>query len=231
MRLAIMQPYFMPYIGYWQLMASVDAFVLYDNIQYTKKGWINRNRFLLNGRESLFTIPLKQGSDYLDVVQRALAEDFDRAKLLNRLIASYRKAPFFDTAFSLVASIVKVEHRSLFEYIHHSIRLTADYLGITTPVVISSSVAIDHLLHGEDKVLAFCRKLGATTYINAIGGRELYSKSAFAAQGISLRFIKTRPIAYRQFSDPFVPNLSVIDVLMFNSKDAIRAILAEYDLV
>src|SRR3954469_19367039 len=93
MRLGIMQPYFMPYIGYWQLLGAVDAFVLYDNIQYTKKGWINRNRFLQNGKDVLFTIPLKKDSEYLDVVERALAEDFDGKKLLNQLEASYRKAP------------------------------------------------------------------------------------------------------------------------------------------
>src|SRR6266850_6673150 len=143
MRLGIMQPYFMPYIGYWQLLAMVDVFVLYDNIQYTKKGWVNRNRFLQNGKDALFTIPLKKDSDLLDVVKRSVADDFDRDKLLNQLDASYRKAPFFNTTFPLIASIIRAEHRNLFDYIHQSIRVTADFLNIKTPIVISSSIAID----------------------------------------------------------------------------------------
>jgi len=226
-----MQPYFMPYIGYWQLLAMVDVFVLYDNIQYTKKGWVNRNRFLQNGKDALFTIPLKKDSDLLDVVKRSVADDFDRDKLLNQLDASYRKAPFFNTTFPLIASIIRAEHRNLFDYIHQSIRVTADFLNIKTPIVISSSIAIDHSLRGENKVIAICKAMGAGTYINAIGGQELYSKDAFATHGVTLEFVKTRPIGYQQGAGAFVANLSIIDVMMFNSKEAIRAMLGEYDLV
>src|SRR5436190_5443164 len=132
MRLGIMQPYFMPYIGYWQLLALVDTFVIYDNIQYTKKGWINRNRFLQNGKDALFTLPLKKDSDFLDVSKRFLADDFDRNKLLNQLSASYRKAPQFKTVFPLITSIVNAEHRNLFDYIHDSIQRTAEFLAIRT---------------------------------------------------------------------------------------------------
>jgi len=226
-----MQPYFMPYIGYWQLLGAVDAFVLYDNIQYTKKGWINRNRFLKNGQDWLFTIPLKKDSEYLAVAQRSIADNFDCDKLLNQLAASYRKAPFFARVFPVVSSIIQAGHRNLFEYIHHSIRVTADFLEIKTPLVISSTVAIDHSLRGEQKVLAICKALGATTYINAIGGQELYSPAAFGTEGIALKFIKTTPMAYPQFGGEFVANLSIIDVMMFNSQESIRAMLGHYDLV
>lgn len=231
MRLAIMQPYFMPYIGYWQLLSAVDSFVVYDNIQYTKKGWINRNRFLLNGRDELFSIPLKKDSEYLDVVQRAVAVDFNRGKLLNQFEASYRKAPFFEAVFPLVTSIIKAESRNLFEFLHHSIRLTAAFLDVTTPVVISSTIAIDHSLRGQDKVIALCKAMKADHYINAIGGQALYTRPSFEAQGITLSFIKTRPVAYAQFGAAFVPNLSIIDVMMFNSKEVIREMLGEYDLI
>ena len=231
MRLGIMQPYFMPYIGYWQLLAAVDAFVVYDNIQFTKKGWINRNRFLQNGKDSLFTIPVKKDSEYLDIVKRSVADDFDRDKLINQLEASYRKAPFFKTVFPIVISIVRAEQRNLFDYIFHSIRVTADLCDIKTPVVISSTIACDHSLRGENKVIAICKAMGATTYINAIGGQELYSHSTFATHDIALKFIKTRPIFYPQYTSEFVAHLSIIDVMMFNSKEQIRCMLGEYDLV
>jgi hypothetical protein len=174
---------------------------------------------------------VKQDSDFLDVARRSVADSFNPGKLLNQLEASYRKAPFFAGVFPVLTSIIKAPQRNLFDYIHHSIRVTADFLDVKTPIVISSTVAIDHSLRGERKVLAICRSLGATTYINAIGGLELYSKSAFDAAGIVLQFIKTRPISYPQFGGAFVANLSIIDVMMFNSRESIRAMLGEYDLV
>ena len=230
-RLGIMQPYFLPYIGYWQLLSAVDSFVLYDNIQYTKKGWINRNRFLLNGQDALFTIPLKRDSDYLDVVHRWVADDFDGTKLLRQLESSYRKAPFFNEAFPVFAEIINNPERNLFEYIRDSIERVAAYLAIGTPIIVSSSVDIDHSLRGEEKVIATCRSLGAKIYINTIGGKQLYSVSTFKENGIDLQFIETNPLSYQQFGGEFVSNLSIVDVMMFNSRKSIVAMLAEFTLV
>jgi hypothetical protein len=226
----IMQPYFLPYIGYWQLLAAVDRFVVYDNIQYTKKGWINRNRFLRNGGDAFFTLPLKKGSDSLDVVDRNIAGDFDPRTILNPLAAAYRRAPFFSATFPMIESIVMAAPRNLFEYLQHSLVTVAAYLEIGTPIVVSSTVAIDHTLKSERKVLALCEALGADRYLNPSGGMDLYSVSAFADRGIELRFLQSRPIVYRQYDDPFVPSLSIVDALMFNSKDSVRAMLAEFDL-
>lgn len=226
-----MQPYFLPYIGYWQLLAAVDRFVVYDNIQYAKKGWINRNRFLRNGADAFFTVPLKKGSDFLNIADRMIAADFDPKTILNPLAAAYRKAPFFGAVFPIVETIVTAAPRNLFDYLHHSLVVIAAHLDIRTPIVVSSTVPIDHGLTSERKVLAICGALGATRYVNAIGGRELYSAAAFAAQGIDLKFVQSRPIVYPQYDQPFVPGLSIVDVMMFNSRDAVRAMLGECDLV
>jgi WbqC-like protein len=228
--LGIMQPYFLPYIGYWQLLCAVDRFVVYDNIQYAKQGWINRNRFLRNGADAFFTIPLKKGSDFLDIADRLIADDFDPKTILNPLAAAYRKAPSFGAVFPILESIVAAAPRNLFEYLHHSLVVTAQYLDIRTPIVVSSTVPIDHRLKAERKVLAICQALGATRYVNAIGGRELYAAETFAAEGIELKFIQSRPIAYRQYDHAFVPGLSIVDVMMFNSRDTVRAMLGAYDL-
>ena len=226
-----MQPYFLPYIGYWQLLGAVDRFVVYDNIQYTKQTWINRNRFLRHGTDAFFTLPLKKGSDFADVVDRSLADDFDATALLNALADAYRRAPFFAQTFPLLERIAVATPRNMFEYLHHSITAVAGHLGIRTPVVVSSTIAIDHGLKGEQKVLAICEALGATRYVNSIGGRDLYSAASFADRGIELRFLRARPLEYRQFGQPFVPALSIVDVLMFNPPDAVRHLLTEYDLV
>lgn len=226
-----MQPYFLPYIGYWQLMAAADRFVVYDNIQYTKQGWINRNRFLRNGADAFFTVPLKKGSDFLDVADRVLADDFNPGTLLNPLAAAYARAPYFGAVFPVIEAVVSAAPRNLFEYLHHSLVTIADYLEIRTPIVVSSSVAIDHRLASQRKVLALCEALGATRYINSIGGRELYSAPAFAEHGVELQFLQPRPVTYRQYDHPFVPGLSIVDVMMFNSRDAVRGMLGAYDLV
>ncbi len=232
MKLAIMQPYFLPYIGYYQLIAAADIFVVYDNIKYTKRGWINRNRMLLNGADVAFSLPLKKDSDYLDVVQREISSDFDRVKLLNQFKGAYCRAPYFAQTFSLLERIVRCEHNNLFRYIHSSIVEICADLGIKTKIRISSEIDIDHGLKGQGKVLAICKSLGAETYINAIGGLELYAPEEFNAHGVELRFIKSKPLEYLQFGNEFVPWLSIVDVMMFNSLDVVRDVASHnYELI
>jgi hypothetical protein len=232
MRLAIMQPYFFPYIGYFQLIAAADVFVVYDNIKYTKKGWINRNRMLQNGKDVMFSVPLKSDSDSLDVCERELAADFNRDKLLNQIKGAYRRAPYFAQTLPLVEQIVRHEEPNLFRYLHNSIVKTCEHLEIKTEIKLSSDIAIDHTLQSQDKVLALCAATGASTYVNAIGGMELYSKISFQEKGIDLKFIKTLPYEYMQLGDEFVPWLSIIDVMMFNPPDVFRGtIQSGYELI
>lgn len=232
MRLAIMQPYFFPYIGYFQLIAAVDLFIVYDNIKYTKKGWINRNRMLHNGKDVMFSVPLKSDSDTLDVCERKLAADFNRDKLLNQLKGAYRHAPYFGQTSPLIEQIVRYEDTNLFRFLHHAIARTCEHLGITTKIRISSGIAIDPDLKNQDKVLALCAAVGADTYVNAIGGIELYSKQAFREQGIDLKFMQSKPFEYPQFGDAFVPWLSIIDVMMFNPLDTIQTCIStNYELI
>ena len=230
--MAIMQPYFFPYIGYFQLIAAVDMFILYDSIKYTKKGWINRNRMLQNGKDVMFSLPLESGSDTLDVLDRELAADFNREKFLNRFKGAYRCAPYFSKTFPLLEKIVRYEDRNLFRFLHHSIIKTCEHMGITTEIKISSDIAIDHGMKNQDKVLALCESIGASTYVNAIGGMELYSKKPFQEKGIELKFIRSKPLEYTQFGDEFVPWLSIIDVMMFNPIETIKeSLVAKFELI
>lgn len=232
MKLAIMQPYFFPYIGYFQLIAAVDVFIIYDDIKYTKKGWFNRNRMLKNGKDVMFSLPLKSDSDSLDVRERELAADFSRGKLLNQFIGAYRRAPYFAQTFPLIEQIMRHEETNLFRFLRHSIVRTCWHLGITTPIRISSGFAVDHGLKNQDRVLALCEAAGASAYVNAIGGMELYSRETFREKGIDLKFIRSKPFEYRQFGEEFVPWLSIIDVMMFNPLDAVQTcISANYELI
>lgn len=229
---AIMQPYFLPYIGYFQLIASADLFILYDNIKYTKKGWINRNRLLQNGQDVMFSLPLKSDSDQLNVIDRELASSFNREKLLHQFQGAYQRAPFFKQTYPLIEQIVRYNDTNLFGFLYHAIRKICEYLAITTEIKISSEIAIDHNLKGQEKVLALCTAVGANTYVNAIGGKDLYSKEVFHSKGIDLKFIQSHAFVYPQFDNEFVPWLSIIDVMMFNSITKIQATIHDdFDLI
>lgn len=233
MKLAIMQPYFFPYIGYFQLINSVDEFIIYDNIQYTKKGWINRNRILCEGKDRLISLPLKKDSDYLNVVERNLSESWvkDKNKMLNIIKSSYIKSPYFNEVFELISDCLNYKEFNLFKFIHNSILLINNFLDIKTPVIISSTLNVDHNLKSQNKVLSLCKERNSNFYINTIGGVDLYDKKIFKDNGIDLMFIKSNSIQYKQFDDNFIPWLSIIDVMMFNSKEKIKDYLNNYTLL
>jgi WbqC-like protein len=234
MTIAIMQPYLFPYIGYFQLMEAVDEFVVYDNIQFTKKGWINRNRILVNGADSYISLPLKKDSDYLNIHDRYLSDNWvdERKKMLNRVIESYRKSPQFETVFPVIEKVILFEERELFKFILNSLCIIKEFLDIKTPLIISSTIPINHELRSEKKVFEICKSRNADVYINPIGGVELYNKEDFKKEGIDLHFIKTNNIKYTQFKNDFTPMLSIIDVMMFNSKEDVKLYLkSSYTLV
>lgn len=230
MRVAIMQPYFFPYIGYFQLINAVDKFIIYDNLEFTKKGWIHRNRYLQGAADSYFTLPLKKGSDFLKIDERELADTFrdERSKILRKLKGAYQQAPYYDQVFNLINEAFCFEDVNLFRFVYNSIGLVCNYLDITTTLIISSQIPIDHQLKGEKKVIALCKATGATEYLNPIGGVELYSKSNFQAENVQLNFTKSDPIVYSQYRNQFVPWLSIIDVMMFNSKEQVKDYLQKH---
>ena len=230
MRIAIMQPYLFPYIGYFQLIHAVDTFVIYDDIEYTKKGWINRNRILINGQDHLFSIPLKKDSDYLTIDKRYLAENYPeyKKKIFGQVISAYSKSPEFKNVFPLIEDCMNFPDTNLFSFIFYSLKKLCFYLDIKTEFIKSSTLDIDPSLKGADKVIAINKKLNSSIYINAIGGQVLYSKETFSKNGIELKFIKTTPIIYPQFKNEFVPNLSIIDVMMFNPKEKVQEYLSSF---
>lgn len=229
MRIAIMQPYFLPYIGYFQLMNAVDIFVFYDDVTFIKQGWINRNRILLHGKDFLFTLELKGASSFKKI--NTIEVGNKRSKLLKTFRIAYKKAPFFNNIEPLLCSIFESTQCNLSQYIIDSHKLITNYLEINTKFLTSSETEKNNLLKGKDKVLELCANLGANSYINSSGGRGLYSKVDFAKANIKLSFLRSQNIGYKQFTNDFIPGLSIIDVMMFNSVETIREMLNWYELV
>ena len=219
----------MPYIGYWQLMAAVDTYVVYDDVNYIKGGWVARNNILLNGQKHMFTVTLNGASPNKLFNEITIKDDF---KKFSRLIESaYRKAPYYNDVVNLLERIYNYEDKSLGAFMMNSFQVVLDYLGIKTQLLLSSSLNKDNNLRGKDKVKSICRLLDADTYYNAIGGQELYEKDDFKNSGIELFFLKSEISQYTQFNNEFLSGLSMIDVLMFNKPEEINNMLNSYQLV
>ena len=231
MKVGIMQPYFFPYIGYWQLINAVDKYVIYDDVQYIKRGWINRNRILVDGEPKLINL-LMNGASQNKLINEVCASNnaVYKNKLLKTIKHSYSKAPYFDFIYPIVEKIILSEEEVLSLYLKNSIEIIAEYLGMNTEFILSSDINKDNKLYGQDKVLQICKVLGATEYYNAIGGKKLYTAQDFRDNGIGLKFLRTEAIEYKQFDNEFISNLSIIDVMMFNSKEEVKKMLDLYTL-
>lgn len=229
MKLGIMQPYFLPYLGYWQLMKNVDTYVVYDDVAYIKGGWINRNNFLVQGNPKLYTFSLEGAGSFKLINEISIKDDFSNFKKL--LQFNYAKAPFYKDCMELVERIISFDKKNLGKFLFNSIKIIAEYLDFETKILLSSEIEKDNNLKGKDKVISICKLLGADEYLNAIGGQELYNKEEFLQNGIKLSFVKTNITPYKQFKNTFVPGLSILDILMFNSKEQVKEMLDDFELV
>lgn len=232
MKLAIMQPYIFPYIGYFQLINAVDKFVIYDDVAYINKGWINRNNILVGGKASLFTIPLISASQN-KLIREIEIENLAsyRKKFLKTIEQSYKKSPYFEPVYQIIEQVFDSDIVNIAQFVTFSIKATCEYIGISTPIVDSSTLYQNEHLKAQERILDICLQEKANHYINPIGGMSLYDNAFFETMQIRLNFIKAKPIIYKQFSNEFVPFLSIIDVMMFNSKSEIKGLLNEFQLI
>lgn len=229
MKLGIMQPYFLPYIGYFQLIKAVDKYVIYDDVNYIKKGWINRNNILCNGQAHLFSISLRGASQNKLINEIEISDDFSKFRKMIEL--SYRKAPYFEEVFKLLNSIIDYPNKNLSLFLANSIKEICKYLSIDTEIIFSSEIEKNNDLKGQEKILEICKILQAKTYTNAIGGQSLYDKDIFLKENIELYFLQSNLTVYKQNLDEFIPYLSILDVMMWNSKDEINSMLESYELI
>ncbi len=232
MKIAIIQPYFLPYLGYFQLINTVDKFVTYDDVNFMKKKWINRNNILIAGQPSFFVIPLKKISQNKRIKDIEIALDLNwKIKILKKVEMAYRKAPHFQEAFDLLENIVTQGHTHISELAFTGIQKICNYLHISTHLIPSSTIYENSHLKSQNRIIDICLKENADHYINPIGGIELYSKESFLNHGIRLNFLSSELITYRQFKDKFVPHLSILDIIMFNDVETIHNFLSRFKLL
>jgi len=232
MKLAIMQPYFFPYIGYWQLIHAVDRFVIYDDVNYIKGGWINRNRILINGEPIYITVPLYRSSPFKRICDISSQPSLVwRDKLVRMVETTYAKASCFGDVFPVVERLIRYEANNLSDYLRHQLQTLAAFMGINTEFVVTSRHYKNDHLSGQARILDICKRERATHYINPQGGKTLYDTETFLNAGIDLRFIVMHPLPYKQRAAGFVPYLSIIDALLEIGPVELKQHLDAFDLI
>ena len=235
MKAALMQPYLFPYIGYFQLICAADDFIFYYELNFIKKGWINRNRILLNGKEFMFTVPLESSSSFQQINEtkiKAAAFKIWKGKFLATLQQAYRKAPFYNNVIELTEDVLKIKQEDTAgDLAKRSVIAVCDYLEVETKINFTSAIFENNNLKGQDRVIDICKKINASEYINMEGGRMLYDAEAFSKEGIKLSFLKPQTKQYKQFDLPFTDALSILDVLMFCSKNEVKEMTSKFELI
>lgn len=229
-----MQPYIFPYIGYYQLIDAVDNFVVFDDVNFIMRGWINRNNILLNGNKYLFSIPLDKPSQNKLICDTKLHfTEQDKRKFLKLLSSAYGKAPYFNDVYPLLEDIILYPDNDLTNYLCNSLIKTCEYIGIKTNILRSSQIEHNTHLRAEKKIIDICKKIGTSMYVNLPGGRELYNSDNFQQENINLRYINILldKITYKQFNNEFVASLSCLDLIMFNSKPELNSIIKQYTVI
>ena len=233
MKLAIMQPYFFPYIGYFQLINEVDKFIIYDDVNYINKGWINRNNILVNNSPNLIQVPLIAASQNR-LIKDILVVDENKwkDKILKTIYFNYKKAPYYNQIISILEEVLSCEYMSISDLNYFIILKICSYLNIETELIRTSSIYENCDLKGENRILDICLKEKADVYINPIGGQLLYDKIKFQEKGIVLKFINSNASTYNQNNDKFINYLSIIDTMMFCSpKEIVLNSLNKFKLI
>lgn len=222
-RIALMQPYFLPYLGYFQLIAASDCFVIYDNVQFIKNGWIERNRYLLDGEPKWFGVPLAKGSHSDMILQRSVSPHFELEPLINKLAFAYRKAPFVERTLTWLEALLQHPGDNIAELDERILHSCCSLLKINTPILRASDLAPQGASRAQARVIEIIQAVGGNRYLNPAAGGELYDAADFAAAGYELQLLKPRLPVYAQADKPFVPALSILDALMFNDLPTISA--------
>ena len=224
MKIACMQPYFLPYIGYWQLIQAVDKFVILDDVQFITRGWINRNKIIVHGEEQWLTLPLRDASRNKKINEIEISPKKQWLPKLNRTLEyAYQKAPFFELGKNLLDEILEIKDTNASIFLRKSIQILCDFLQIETKIEVASEKYPATDLKGKDRIIDICRTCKTDTYVNAKGGREIYNKKDFSINRIDLRFIEN-------INDSLIYS-SIIDEIMNNHLDDLRKKLTNHSLI
>lgn len=229
MKLAVMQPYLFPYIGYYQLLVQSDIFVLYDDVTFIKNGFINRNRLKINNEAWWFTLPVSQASSHSKIYDIQLLDSRNR-KIKKSVLQNYSRAPHFDEVYPIFCRVIDQSDRHAVSMAEASLRLILDYLNLEKKIIRASALEYDRSLPAHLKLISLAKLFDCDHYVNSAGGKALYEKKVFAELGVQLSFLIPALSEYAQGNGTFIRSLSMIDHLMWCSKDQVLSHLEQFTL-
>jgi len=233
MKLAIMQPYFFPYLGYFSLINLSERFILFDTVQSIRRGWIERNRILKPNGEFLYIkVPLEKYSRKTLIKELKIRNERWREKILAQLVPYKKNAPFYQPTLDLINESWNIETDSIVQLNENVLKTVCSYIGIQTPIEVWSAmnIKIDNVNEPDEWALEICKRMNANTYYNPIKGIEFFKPKKYTDQKVDIYFLESVPKSYKQFGNKYIANLSIIDVLMFNSINQIKLMLNSYEL-
>jgi hypothetical protein len=228
-----MQPYFFPYLGHFSLIASVDRWYVFDITQYTPRTWMNRNRVLHpRGGTQYVTVPLANSSNSIRTSEaRVLDPAAARQSIVGNLTHYKRHAPYYRSVVALVQEAFDTAtNQSLVELNVRGLQTVCRYLGMRFDFEVCSELdlALPTSLGAGDWAPNICSLVGATSYVNPIGGQGLFDPAEFSRRGVDLYFAKTTEFSYPTTPHQYEPYLSILDVLMWNPPVAVAAAIREH---
>jgi hypothetical protein len=227
-----MQPYFFPYLGYFQLLHAADRFVFYDDVAYIKGGWINRNRLLARREPQYFSVPILDASSFRPICETRFdaANERWKHKMMSTFAQSYADAPFRGPTLELIERVLGSPGDLIGDLARASVAAVLDHVGVRRDVVPTSSVYGNAVLKGQARVIDVCIREGATDYLNTPGGRSLYAARDFREAGVALWFLVPSLPPYPQRGAEFHPGLSILDALMWCPREQVAEMMADYSL-
>ena len=220
------QPNYIPWIGYFDLIAQSDVWVWYDDVQYTKRDWRNRNLVAGEGEPVWLTIPVRTRGRY---EQKILEVEIDRErpwehKHLETLRHCYRDAPAFDPVFAIVRKSLEAGHERLADLTIELNEELCRFLGLRTRFLRSSGMEVQG--DRQERLLEICRRLGAGVYLSGPAAQSYLTPEPFRREGLELRYIVYDYPPYERGGRPFIPRLSILDPLFWLGPEGTRALLA-----
>lgn len=242
MKIGIMQSYFFPYIGYFQLINACDKFVLYEHVSFRKKSWITRNRILDKGKGTpvYIQVPVQKQSSFKTIKEIGIVQNSDwKNKIVNLTNFNYKKAPFYNEVFEWLTKVIYLEEESLHDYNAKIIIALCKKIGIQTEIVFNNATEhieyklmqkknIDNENVKSERVIELMQHFNASQFLNPIGGEALYDKSFFKSRGVGLSFLQPETLSYKQFEHQFIPHLSILDVLFHNGFKKTQHLIHKY---
>lgn len=225
MRIGVMQPYLFPYLGYFEIIAQSDTFIFYDDVDFIRRGWINRNNLIINKEKKLFTIPVQKTNVGVKISEVELVGYADwKDKFLITLLQNYKKSTNFDRVYNLIQDVLnKSDYKYISELAINSLTMTSSYLGLKTTFVKSSELKVNDNLTKEFRLFEIAKVFKAKEIVMPVGSLTLYEGWPF--EELRLKTLKKNNFTYCQKRKLFEPNLSIIDVLMHVEKEVIVNIL------